>query len=209
MAERCPLCYGKLKNGECASCGYRIPDENEISALYNYDPDDYPQPEEDHIREIIPDVQPEEIYPDRPEPVNIKVRNSQGKTIRPNNSKKQNDPYSKTPRENPYYRQSNRNYPQSGQYGQNSNNPSPYYQQGNNQGGYFGNGQQNNDPADFKSLINDFFVNYWWFVFLCLFMPFIGIFTFVFMKKAGKIDQKYNVIFFILIILSFFRYVIL
>ena len=199
MAERCPLCQGKLKNGECASCGYRIPDENEISALYNYDPDDYPQPEQvtDHIREIIPDVKMEEIYPDRPEPVNFKVRNSRGKTIHQS-----------------YNDQSGGNY-QSGQYGQNNNNPPPYYQQGNNQygqynqGGYFGNNQQNGSPADFKSLINDFFVKYWWFVLLCLFAPVFGIVAFVFLKKYGKIDQKYNAIFIILIVLSLLRFLIL
>ena len=106
MAERCPLCQGKLQNGECVSCGYRIPDEDDISALYNYDPSDYPQPEEEHIREIIPDVQMEEIYPDRPDPIDIKVRNDQGKTIGQNG---------------------NFSYGQQGQYGQPLNGQgSPY-----------------------------------------------------------------------------------
>ncbi|MCH5194524.1 MAG: hypothetical protein J1F11_11215 [Oscillospiraceae bacterium] len=79
-AERCPLCQSKLKNGECLSCGYRLPDEGDISALYNYDPSDYPQ-EQPAVREIIPDVQMEEIYPGRPEMPDIKVHDEQNNTV--------------------------------------------------------------------------------------------------------------------------------
>ena len=77
-AERCPLCQSKLKNGECLSCGYRPPSEGDISALYNYDPSDYPQ--EQPVREIMPDVQMEEIYPGRPEMPDIKVHDGQNNT---------------------------------------------------------------------------------------------------------------------------------
>ncbi len=62
-AERCPLCQGKLQSGKCVSCGYRMPDEDDISALYNYDPSDHPQPEEENIREMIPEI-PEEDDPE-------------------------------------------------------------------------------------------------------------------------------------------------
>ncbi|MBQ8787850.1 MAG: hypothetical protein IJZ61_09480 [Oscillospiraceae bacterium] len=55
--ERCPLCMEKLKHGECASCGYKLPDEEDISAVYNYEPEDYPQPEP-AIREITPEGVP-------------------------------------------------------------------------------------------------------------------------------------------------------
>ncbi|MCH5348857.1 MAG: hypothetical protein J1E40_06000 [Oscillospiraceae bacterium] len=72
-AERCPLCQSKLVKGECLSCGYRPPDEGDISALYNYDPTDYPQ--EQPVREIMPDVQMEEIYPNRPEMADINDEN--------------------------------------------------------------------------------------------------------------------------------------
>lgn len=63
MTKRCPLCQKELQNGECVSCGYRLPEE------------------EEYIREITPEVQAEEIYPDRSEPIDIKVRDSQGNTI--------------------------------------------------------------------------------------------------------------------------------
>lgn len=80
-AERCPLCQSTLNNGECASCGYRIPDEGGISAYYNYAPSDYPR-EQPAVREITPEHQAEEIYPNRPEPIDlIKVRNDEGKTV--------------------------------------------------------------------------------------------------------------------------------
>ena len=60
MADnRCPLCMEKLKNGECASCGYRLPDEENISSIYNTEPISQPEPEP--IREIIPEVQMEEV----------------------------------------------------------------------------------------------------------------------------------------------------
>ena len=204
LAERCPLCQGKLQNGECLSCGYKIPDEDEISALYNYDPSDYPQPEQEHIREIIPDVQPEEIYPGRPEPVNLKVRNSQGETVRKN--------YGQTAQNNqPYYRQQNSQYNQAGQYGQSGAQLPPYYQQlnnpyspYNNQGSY----QQNGNFNDLANTVNEFFTKYWWLVLLCLFAPVLGIAAFVILKNQGKADKKYNTIFTILIILSILRFFI-
>lgn len=38
--HRCPLCGGRILHGECADCGYRLPDEDKLSAPYNLDPDD-------------------------------------------------------------------------------------------------------------------------------------------------------------------------
>ncbi|MGN0552698.1 MAG: hypothetical protein ACI4I1_04895 [Oscillospiraceae bacterium] len=41
MAQnRCPLCGGKVVNGECIGCGYSLPDEEKLSAPYNLDPED-------------------------------------------------------------------------------------------------------------------------------------------------------------------------
>lgn len=41
MAQnRCPLCGGKVVNGECVGCGYSLPDEGKLSAPYNLDPED-------------------------------------------------------------------------------------------------------------------------------------------------------------------------
>lgn len=77
-AKKCPLCGGNVKNNYCDSCGYSLPDEEDISALYNYDPSDYPQ-EEPAIREITPEHITEEIYPNRPEPMEFKVREEEKK----------------------------------------------------------------------------------------------------------------------------------
>lgn len=38
--HRCPLCGGRILHGECAECGYRLPDEDRLSAPYNLDPED-------------------------------------------------------------------------------------------------------------------------------------------------------------------------
>lgn len=76
--KKCPLCGGNVKNNYCDSCGYSLPDEEDISALYNYDPSDYPQ-EEPAIREITPEHITEEIYPNRPEPMEFKVREEEKK----------------------------------------------------------------------------------------------------------------------------------
>lgn len=37
--HRCPLCGGRILHGECAGCGYRLPDEDRLSAPYNLDPE--------------------------------------------------------------------------------------------------------------------------------------------------------------------------
>lgn len=38
--NKCPLCGSRVLNGTCNECGYSVPDETEISSMYNYDPDD-------------------------------------------------------------------------------------------------------------------------------------------------------------------------
>ena len=38
--HRCPLCGGRILHGECAECGYKLPDEDKLSAPYNLDPED-------------------------------------------------------------------------------------------------------------------------------------------------------------------------
>lgn len=38
--KKCPICSGRVVNGVCSECGYSIPDESEISSVYNYSPDD-------------------------------------------------------------------------------------------------------------------------------------------------------------------------
>ena len=71
MAAKCPLCGGKTVNNECMSCGYRLPDEDDISSLYNYDPSDYPQPQE---KPTMPETGYNYAEPEPADTPEIKVR---------------------------------------------------------------------------------------------------------------------------------------
>lgn len=130
--KKCPLCGGKLDKNYCDSCGYSVPDEEDISALYNYDPSDYPQ-EEPAIREIPPEHIAEEIYPNRPEPVEFKVREEEKKD---------------SPFVNPYAEQNNG----VGNAGANTPKASPYAnntpKQSGGQSPYAGTYKNNNPPQN-------------------------------------------------------------
>ncbi len=39
MAEKCPLCEGRVFEGKCLKCGFEIRDEKAIEAMYDLDPD--------------------------------------------------------------------------------------------------------------------------------------------------------------------------
>lgn len=190
-AERCPLCQSKLKNGECASCGYRLPDEGGISAYYNYDPSDYPQ-EQPAVREITPEHQMEEIYPNRPEPINLKVRNDEGKTVQSPYGQQQN-----------YYGNNGQNNQndqnsQKGQFAGYFNNK-PYYHNPAGQQQY--NGSSSQSTGDLK----DFLARYWWILLISFFFPFIGAVLYAVLIKTNaiNIEQKYRKLVIIIIVLGF------
>ena len=203
-AERCPLCQSKLKNGECESCGYRLPDEGGISAYYNYDPSDYPQ-EQPAVREITPEHQVEEIYPNRPEPIDFKVRDDQGKTVPASGQNGQqyygtNSPYGQYPQQGqyggqqgqqgtPYYR-TNSPYGQYRQQGQYGGQPGqPYYRTNGQQGQYQQTGQyggwpyvrnnngnpySGNNPQGTGGTFPEFLKQYWWLFLIIFLIPAIG-----------------------------------
>ena len=173
-AKKCPLCGGNVKNNYCDSCGYSLPDEDDISALYNYDPSDYPQ-EEPAIREITPEHITEEIYPNRPEPMEFKVREEEKKD---------------SPFVNPYANQNNgvgnanANAPKASPYANNtpkqSGNPSPYaepYANNNppqNQNPYANNGNftpYTNTTNSSNDSFQEFMKKYWVILLIMLFMP--------------------------------------
>ena len=55
--NKCPICGKRVLNGTCSECGFSIPDETEISSMYNYDPDDDEFGEkEEPIHEEIPEI---------------------------------------------------------------------------------------------------------------------------------------------------------
>lgn len=89
LNKTCPLCGGKLKNNYCESCGYDVPGDDDLSALYDMNPENDAFGEV--VREITPEVQTEEIYPNRPagfdtayEQPKFKVRDNKGKTVHQN-----------------------------------------------------------------------------------------------------------------------------
>ena len=197
-AERCPLCQSKLKNGECLSCGYRPPDESDISALYNYDPTDYPQPQQ-AIREIIPDVQMEEIYPNRPAMPDIKVHDDQNNTIGGYGG--QGVYVNKTPQNNnpnPYaengtfkpYQSPTQQQQQQQPTGQQSSNPNPYA------GGNF---QPYQKPSPFShstssgNTFGEFLKGYWIFLLLSFLFNPLGIIFFAIFRN--KVESKYRWLF--------------
>ncbi len=62
MAKKCPLCQGKVEQGYCISCGYKVPDESEIEDLtsrYSLNPDEEQPafiPYKDASVRITPDI---------------------------------------------------------------------------------------------------------------------------------------------------------
>lgn len=60
MYDVCPLCGGKIKKGKCRKCGYKPPEESDIAAPYDIDPDNdrFGTTEDKYIPF-------EELYPER------------------------------------------------------------------------------------------------------------------------------------------------
>lgn len=177
--KKCPLCGGKLDKNYCDSCGYSVPDEEDISALYNYDPSDYPQ-EEPAIREITPQHITDEIYPNRPEPVEFKVREEEKKDapfVNPYAEQHNGvgNAGAKTPKASPYAnntpKQSGGQSPYAGPY---INNNPPQNNPNQPQNPYANNGNftpytntTNSSDGSFKA----FMEKYWVILLIMLLMP--------------------------------------
>ena len=62
MANKCPLCQGKVEQGYCVSCGYRVPDESDIENLtskYSLNPEEEQpsfKPFKDASVRVAPDI---------------------------------------------------------------------------------------------------------------------------------------------------------
>lgn len=177
--EKCPLCGERLVKNLCENCGFAVPDETEISSLYNLDPsDDEPEP----IREITPEHITEEIYPNRPEPVEFKVREEE----------------KPAPFVNPYANQNNGAAGQR-QAGQPYNMPASPPRQ---QNPYANNGSftpysQNGGTDTFKENMR----TYWWLLLLAFFIPIMGI---VFMSLVkNKFDSRFRAFLLVAVVLGF------
>lgn len=208
-AKRCPLCGGNVKDNYCDSCGYSLPDEEDISALYNYDPTDYPQ-EEPAIREITPKHITEEIFPNRPEPFEFKVMENT------------DEPKKDTPFVNPYANQNNGASGTSWAGGANGtanqsggqtrgqspyaqpyiNNNPPQNNQQQNQNPYANNGNfnpytnQSTGSASFEESLK----KYWWLLLLSFLVPVVGI---VMLTMTKGVDKSFRNVVIIAIILGF------
>jgi len=194
--NRCPLCMEKLKNGECASCGYRLPDEENISSIYDAEPAEYPEPAP--IREITPEVQMEEIYPNRDSDLKFKVRDNDGKTVKVDLAKPRDNTANQTnaTNGNPYATDSN-----------------PDATGGNPYAGYTPDGVPNqsggspfSNPSVYTTVDTEstaeFFKRYWWLLLLSFFMPIIGAVVYASMKHdVNQYKAKHLVI--IAIVLGF------
>lgn len=203
--ERCPLCMEKLRNGECASCGYKLPDEENLSAIYDAEPAEYYEPEP--VREITPEIQMEEIYPNREETAipNFKVRDDNGKTVISRIDLASIDE-KKNGNGNPYAMPYPNNNPNATGSNPNASNGNPY-------AGYTPEGVPNssggspfanpsvNQSADTESA-SAFWKKYWWLVLLSFFIPIIGIILYSTMKSELK-QYKASYIMIIAIVLGF------
>lgn len=190
MAVKCPLCGGKTVNNECTSCGYRLPDENDLSSLYNYDPSDYPQED--------PSM-PETGYTyAEPENVNVpefKVRenpyaenNAEANPYANNNGA---DPYANNNTGNPYANFNPYQSPQNNGGNQQKPFQNPYAN------GNFKPYKSNSSSGDFGS----FFSKYLWLIIVSFFFPILGLIYFLISRE--KIDKRFHHIIIIAIVLGF------
>lgn len=176
--EKCPLCGGKVVLEYCDACGYRVPDENGISSLYNYNPADYPvnndnstefvSASETTIREVIPEVQADEIYPVRKEPIIPVILE---KPVTDNVKNKSENDWTESP-----FSENQQNI-----------NPQHTYQnyQNNNQ-------RQQQDKNDFSSVLSIFFKDTWWQILITIIFPFAGFIFCSIYKKKSFADSRYN-----------------
>ncbi|MDE5991449.1 MAG: hypothetical protein K2G87_00210 [Oscillospiraceae bacterium] len=191
--KTCPLCGGKLKNNYCESCGYDVPDDDDLSALYDMNPENDAFGEV--VREITPEVQSEEIYPNRPagfdtayEQPKFKVRDNEGKTVHRNYQ-------NQTPPPSPFAGQNTGN---GGAYGTPPNTGAQ-----NNGGNYvpppspFANQGGQTQYAD----VGEFVKDKWWLLLLSFLVPLVGI---ILLATTGKqLEQKYRSIVIAAIVLGF------
>lgn len=168
MAAKCPLCGGKTVNSECTSCGYRLPDEDDISSLYNYDPSDYPQE-----NPVMPETGYNYAEPESVDVPEFKVREN---------------PYAENADKADTYENNNNNNPYA------NFNPYQPQQPGGNRQPYrnpYANGNfkpytSNNSSSDFGSFLQ----KNWWLLLLSFFVPVLGIILFFTMKNS--VDPKYR-----------------
>ena len=193
-AKKCPLCGGNVKNNYCDSCGYSLPDEDDISALYNYDPSDYPQ-EEPAIREITPEHITEEIYPNRPEPVEFKVREEKKDSPFVNPYAEQNNGVGgASPYANNIPKQSGGQSPYAGPY---VNNNPPQNNPNQNQNPYANNGNfspYTNTTNSSNGSFGEFLKKYWIILLIMFLTPrFISLILGIsFFKNVRGEDEKFR-----------------
>lgn len=194
--KKCPLCMGRIKDGVCAECGYTIPDEEEfeqMSSLYDFEPDNYPKPEPEYMERE--ERGPEVMYaePEKPRIPSIRVVD--------NNTPPPSPP--PHPRHNPTYYQNGQgaanngaNQPYTPGAANNSANQ-PYY----NQNANYGQNNTGGKPS-FSVSAKDI---PWWELVLTLMVPFLGIIFGIKHLNLGKNDPVQKAMGIILLVLGIFR----
>lgn len=105
--NRCPLCGGRILHGECADCGYRLPDEDKLSAPYNLDPEDdrpeafAPAPEKYEMPEMKPYTKLDTAEKPAENIPNIKVMPTQTQFNNPYAPNNQNNAPAQNPQQTP------------------------------------------------------------------------------------------------------------
>lgn len=198
--KKCPLCMGRIKDGVCAECGYTIPDEEEfeqMSSLYDFEPDNYPKPDYEPEYMEMEELGPEVMYaePEKPRIPSIRVVD--------NNTPPPSPP--PHPRHNPAYYQNgnaqgtaNNNANQPITPGAANNNANqPYYNQNANYG-------QNNTGGRSSYSVSAKDIPWLEFV-LTLMIPICGIVFGIKRLRLGKNDPVQKMMGTILLILGIFR----
>lgn len=209
--KKCPLCMGRLKDGVCTECGYTIPDEEEfeqMSSLYDFEPDNYPKPDYEPEPEFMEREEqgPEVMYaePEKPRIPSIRV-------VDVNTPPPSPPPH---PRHNPTYYQNGQGTANNGAnqpitpgmgnnagnqpYGTNNAANQPYYNQNANYG-------QNNNTGGRQSFSISAKDIPWWELVLALMIPFLGVVFGIKHLNLGKNDPLQKTIGTILLVLGIFR----
>lgn len=196
--KKCPLCMGRITDGFCADCGYRIPDEEEfeqMSSLYDFEPDNYPkpEPEPEAMEKGVYGAQVQYAEPEKPRIPSIRVVD--------NNTPPPSPP--PHPRHDPTYYQNGQGTANNGANqpitpGAANNNAAnqPYYNPNNNYGQTGGNNNNFSISAGdipWKELI------------LTLLIPFLGIFFGIKHLRIGQNDLTQKGIGIILLVLGILR----
>lgn len=172
-SEKCPLCGGDVLLGECSSCGYALPDTEQLSAPYDFDPENVlfgeaaEEADDDDIPSIgVPDISALPTLSQRREAERLKKQEAK-KAEAENAANKPFVPYTKP------------------DYGETVTPAKPV--------------DTSEMPARAVRAVSDFVVQHWWKLLITVILPSVGygfaFFYFVINRDNDK-DRKKSELFF-------------